>query len=128
MDPAHPIVLCAYENVNGRPAGHGRLIGTYSRDEADTLALERHRAALSLAHESHELAGRPKPDCPRCEAEPPTPRAVPHPWARITNRYRLVGHLDLKHGNRDMLPNMQTRPFEDMAALHGRLHGDPTAR
>lgn len=128
LDPRYPFVFCSRLGDDGIEYGHRRVAGLLDKAEAERRQANLHRDRLAKAHPAHVAAGRRREDCPLCEADPPKPKAQPHGWERIQNRYRLASHLDLAHGDRAMLTNLQTRPYEDFAARHAELHGDPTIR
>lgn len=130
LDPRYPIVYCSRpsDSGDGRDYGHKRVPGIRDKAEAERLQEAAHRARLAMAHPAHIDAGRAREGCPICETDPPKPKAKPHGWDRIQNRYRLASHLDLMHGDRTLQVNLNTRPWEDFAARHAELHGDPTMR
>lgn len=127
MDPRYPLVRCSRVNDDGKDTGHGTIAGLTDPDRAELLRDERSREQTLRAHPLHEARGRPNPRCPKCQESSPQPKARAHPYEPIRNRYRLVGHLDLAHGDRTMLPNMHHRPYDEIAQHHATLHGETRA-
>lgn len=127
MDPRYPLVRCSRTGDDGRELGHGTLAGLLDADRADYIREQRSREQTLRAHPLHEARGRPNPRCAKCQAAAPAPKVRAHPLELIRSRYRLVGHLDLAHGDRSMVPRMQTRPYEEIAQRHAELHGETRA-
>jgi hypothetical protein len=127
IDPRYPLVRCHRVDADGTERGHGSVPGLVDPDAAELVRRQRSVKAATNAHAFHEAKGRANPICLRCQEKAPATKPRPHPYESIRNRYRLVSHLDLGHGDRTMLPMLHTRPYEDIARHHAGLHGDPTA-
>lgn len=85
-------------------------------------AARKHVERVTAHHEAHALAGRGHPDCLTCQADPPRPKVIPHPFAELPTKFRTAAHLEFAHGDREMLPRLVFRQGAELTAYHKSLH------
>ena len=71
LSTGYRVILCAWEDSQGYPRGHGKTLGTYDAGEATTLVESRRIARLTREHPTHRTAWGVHRGCPRCQARGP---------------------------------------------------------
>lgn len=124
----HPLVECIRASESGRQLGHGRVLGSYDYAEVHRWmdATKRHR--ITPDHHRHVAAGRVNAWCDACAAEPPPRRETLHPYARLRDRIRTVGHLEYSHGDRAIRARLRTITLAEAEAIHRQYHDEAAAR
>ena len=71
LSTGYRVILCAWDDSQGYPRGHGKTLGTYNAAEALDLVERRRIARLEREHPTHRTARGVHRDCPRCKARGP---------------------------------------------------------
>ncbi len=68
LDPRARLIVCEWQDAQGRTRGHGKTLGTLDVAAATELVESHRRQLLLREHPRHRTASGVHRDCPSCQA------------------------------------------------------------